>query len=100
MQKGAVALSGAEIVVVGVLLAEGLSEMKGNIYSTRIRFAFQSSKWGVSMIFIGEELQVLGVPFRLLWGVSNLLGGRRHGRKGAFSCQKGASVCGRGDISA
>ena len=66
MQKPVVALFGAEIVVVGVLLPEGSSEMKRNIYSTRFRSAVQSSDWGGSRIFIGEGLQVLGVPFWLL----------------------------------
>ena len=43
MQKHAVTLFGAEIVVVGVLLPEGYSEMKRKTYSTRFRFGVQSS---------------------------------------------------------
>ena len=93
-------LFGAEIVVVGVLLHEGSSEIKCNIYSTCFRFAVQSSGWGGFRIFIGEGLQALVVPFWLIEGVSNLLRGRHQGRKGAISCQKGASVDGRGSISA
>ena len=68
IQKPVVALFGAEIVVVGVLLPEGSSEMKRNIYSTRFRSAVQSSEWVGSRIFIGEGLQVLEVPFWLLKG--------------------------------
>ena len=68
MQKPFVAPFGADIVVVRVLLPEGSSEMKRNIYSTRFRSAVQSSDWGGSRIFIGEGLQVLGVPFWLLEG--------------------------------
>ena len=40
MQKPAVALFGAEIVV-GILLPEGSSEIKRNIYSIRFRSAVQ-----------------------------------------------------------
>ena len=50
MQKPVVALFGAEFVVVGVLLPEGSYEMKRNIFSTRFRFAVQSSDWGGSRI--------------------------------------------------
>ena len=63
MQDPVVAVFGAEIVVVGVLLPEGSSEMKRNIYSTRFRSAVQSSDWDGFRIFIEEGLQVLGVPF-------------------------------------
>ena len=68
MQKPVVALFGAKIVVVGVLLPEGSSEMKRSNYSTRFRSAVQSSDRGGSRIFIWEGLQVPGVPFSLLEG--------------------------------
>ena len=68
MQRPVVALFGAEVVVVGVLLPEGSSEMRRNIYSTRFRSAVQSSNWGGSRILIGDGLQVLGVPPWLLKG--------------------------------
>ena len=56
MQKPVVALFGVEIVVVGVLLPEGSSEMKRNIYFTRFRSAVQPGDWGGSRIFIGKGL--------------------------------------------
>ena len=66
MQKSAVALFGAEIVINGVLLPEESSEMKRNIYSTCFRFAVQLSEWGGSRIFIRERLKVMVVQFWLL----------------------------------
>ena len=99
MQKPVVALFGAEIVVVGVLLPECSSEMKRNIYSTRFRSAGQSSDYGGSRIFIGEGLQSRGAVLAIE-EESNLLLRAPPWSKCAFSCQKGATVGGRGAISA
>ena len=63
MQKAVVALFGADIAVVGVLLPEESSEMKRNIYSTRFRSAVQSSGWGGSRIFIGRGCKFWGCSF-------------------------------------
>ena len=63
MQKPVVALFAAEIVVVGVLLSVGYSEMKRNIYSTRFRSAVQSSDWDGSRICIGRGCKSWGCRF-------------------------------------
>ena len=89
MQKPVVALFGAEIVVFGVLLPEGSSEMKRNIYSTRFRSAVQSSDWGCIQDFYWGGAASPGCA---VFAIEN--------SKCAFSCQKGASVGGRGAISA
>ena len=41
----------------------------------------------------------MGAPFLVAEGAPNILRGRRYGRKGAFSCQKGASFGERGGLS-
>ena len=55
MQTPVVALFGAEIVVVGVLLPEGSSETKRNIYSRRFRPAVQSSDGWIQDFHWGES---------------------------------------------
>ena len=73
MQKPFVAPFGADIVVVSVLLPEGSSEMKRNIYSTRFRSAVQSSDWGGSRIFHWGGAASPGVAVLAIERVSNLL---------------------------
>ena len=84
----------------GCATAEASSEIKRNIHSTRFRFAVQLNDRGGSIIFIWGGAAGPGDADLAIEGVSNLLIGRRHGRKGAFSCQKGGSVGGMDAISA
>ena len=93
-----VALFGAGNVAVGVSPPESCSEMKHTFYSTHCRFAVQLSD-GRIQAFNWRRAAGPGGAVLAIEGVSNLLRGRRHGRTGAFSCQKSASVGGRSAIS-
>ena len=100
MQMPAVALFGAGNVAVRVFPPEASFEMKRNIYSTLYKLAVQLSDRGGSRIFIGKG------PCRSLddrfgyWKCAEFTKRALSWSKKAFSCQKGASVGGRGAVSA